>query len=255
MTVLGILQARVSSSRLPGKALKPLLGQPMLARQIERLRRVKAWSKLVVATSTDAADDAIADLCRTLDIGCHRGPLDDVLARFWQAARAERAQHVVRLTGDCPLADPALIDRVIACHLASGADYTSNCLIPSYPDGLDVEAMRWPTLDAAHHEAVSVAEREHVTLFIRRRRDRFVCENIAASEDLSALRWTVDEAEDLALVEAIYAALYPRNPAFATADILAWLARHPAWRTYNVRHRRNAGLDRALAAEAAQGRH
>ncbi len=254
MTVLGILQARVSSSRLPGKALKPLLGQPMLARQIERLHRVEGWSKLVVATSTDRSDDAVADLCQTLGIGCHRGSLEDVLARFWQAARAEQASHIVRLTGDCPLTDPALIDRVIACHLASGADYTSNCLRPSYPDGLDVEAMRWSALDAAHHEAVSIAEREHVTLFIHRRPDRFICENIAAPEDWSALRWTVDEAEDLALVEAIYEALYPVDPAFTTADILDWLARHPAWRTFNAGHRRNAGLDRALAAEAAQGR-
>lgn len=255
MHVLGILQARLSSSRLPGKVMKPLLGQPMLARQIERIRRAGRLDALILATSSDASDDPLEALCQELGMVCHRGPLDDVLARFWQAAQPYRPDHVVRLTGDCPLADPVLIDAVIGHHLASGADYTSNCLIPSYPDGLDVETMRWTALDAAHREARSPAEREHVTLFIHRRRDRFACENIAAPHDLSALRWTVDEAADFALVEAVYRALYPAKPDFTTADILAWLDANPAWRHHNTAHRRNEGLARSLATEAAHEDH
>lgn len=251
MNVLGILQARLSSSRLPGKVLKPILGKPMLARQIERIRRATCLDGLIIATSTDPSDDALEALCQTLDLPCHRGPLDDVLTRFWQAAQRYQPRHVVRLTGDCPLIDPILIDAVVTHHLASGADYTSNCLIPTYPDGLDVEAMRIEALECAAAEASSVAEREHVSLFIHRRQDRFVCENIRADHDLSALRWTVDEPADFALVEAVYQALYPAKPDFTSHDILAWLDQNPLWRNHNTDYRRNEGLARSLAVEAA----
>src|SRR5438093_4137594 len=122
--ILAILQARVSSSRLPGKVLKPLLGVPMLLRQIERLDRAWSLDKLIIATSRDGADDALAALCCENGIECCRGSLDDVLDRFYQAARHYQPEHVVRLTGDCPLADPAIIDAVVAFHLDGGFDYT-----------------------------------------------------------------------------------------------------------------------------------
>ncbi|RME63689.1 MAG: spore coat protein [Alphaproteobacteria bacterium] len=250
MTVLGILQARMSSRRLPGKVLQPILGAPMLLRQIERIRRARRLDGLVVATSTAPEDDALAQLCDAHGVACHRGPLDDVLTRVWQAAAPYRPAHVVRLTGDCPLADPALIDAVIARHLDSGADYTSNCLPPTYPDGLDVEVVRIAALEAAWREAASPAEREHVTLFIHRRPQRFRCENLAAARDLSHLRWTVDEPDDLELVRRIYQALYPAKPDFGSDDILAWLDANPAWARHNMRHPRNEGLARALASEA-----
>lgn len=247
--VLGVLQARVSSSRLPGKVLRPLFGQPMIARQVERIRRARALDALVLATSTDPSDDALAAWAAGAGVPLYRGALDDVLDRFVSAARPFSPAHVVRLTGDCPLADPAVIDAVVAHHLASGADYTSNTIAPTWPDGLDVEVMTMAALEAAALEATALFQREHVTQFIVRQPQRFRLENLRADNDLSALRWTVDEPADFELVEAVYAALYPANPAFGTADILAFLQHNPQWITHNTQHGRNEGLAKSIARE------
>lgn len=255
MNVLGVLQARVSSSRLPGKVLRPLLGQPMIARQIERLHRARTLDALVLATSTDPSDDALARWAEDAGVPVYRGSLDDVLDRFVSAARPYAPRHVARLTGDCPLADPAVIDAVVARHLQSGADYTSNTIEPTWPDGLDVEVMTMAALETAAREAAAQFQREHVTQFIVRQPGRFRLENVRGDNDLSALRWTVDEPADFELVEAIYAALYPSNPAFGTADILAFLQHNPQWMTHNTRHARNEGLARSIARELqGQGR-
>jgi len=145
--VLAILQARMSSTRLPGKVMRPLLGEPMVWRQWERILRAKLISRLVLATSDDPSDDVLASFAASHGMACHRGSLDDVLARFAGAAEAfGPADHIVRLTADCPLTDPALIDAVIAHQIAGGADYTSNSVERSFADGLDVEVMRWDTL-------------------------------------------------------------------------------------------------------------
>ncbi|MCS6944461.1 MAG: glycosyltransferase family protein [Sutterellaceae bacterium] len=249
MNVLGILQARVSSSRLPGKVLKPLLGEPMIARQIERLRRARMLEALVLATSTDSSDDPLARWAQAAGVPVYRGSLDDVLDRFVCAARPYAPAHVVRLTGDCPLADPAVIDLVVTRHLQGGADYTSNTLEPTWPDGLDVEVMTMAALEAAARESTAQYQREHVTQFIIRQPERFRLQNVRADNDLSGLRWTVDEPADFELVEAIYAALYPSKPAFGTADILAFLRDNPHWMTHNTRHARNEGLARSIARE------
>jgi len=206
--ILGILQARAGSSRLPGKVLKPLLGAPMLARQIERLQRSTRLDQLVVATSDQADDLAIAALCAELDVPCFRGPLDDVLQRFHLAAQPFGPSQIVRLTGDCPLADPALID-----------------------------------------DAHTPTQREHVTYYIRQHADQFKIGALSRTPSLAHLRWTVDEPADFALVEQIYQRLYPSNPAFATDDILALLAREPQLATLNTQHQRNEGLARSLAKE------
>lgn len=249
MNVLGVLQARVSSTRLPGKVLRPILGQPMIARQIERLRRARTLETLVLATSTDSSDDALARWAEAARVPVYRGSLDDVLDRFVSAARPYAPTHVVRLTGDCPLADPAVIDLVVARHLETGADYTSNTIEPTWPDGLDVEAMTMAALETAAREATARFQREHVTQFIVRQPDRFRLQSVRGDNDLSALRWTVDEPADFELVEAIYAALYPSNPAFVTADILAFLKHNPHWITHNTQHARNEGLARSIARE------
>lgn len=255
MNVIGVLQARVSSTRLPGKVLRPLLGEPMIVRQVERLRRARMLEALVLATSTDPSDDALARWADAAGVPVYRGSLDDVLDRFVCAARPYAPAHVVRLTGDCPLADPAVIDLVVARHLESGADYTSNTIEPTWPDGLDVEAMTMAALEAAAREATARYQREHVTQFIVRQPRRFRLHSVRHDNDLSALRWTVDEPADFELVEAIYAALYPSNPAFATADILAFLRDHPRWITHNAQHSRNEGLARSIARELqGQGR-
>ena len=133
MSVLCILQARVSSTRLPGKVLKPILGEPMLARQIERIARAERVDALTVATSDQASDDGVAGLCERLGVDCYRGSLDDVLDRFYQAARRSGPSHVMRLTGDCPLTDPAILDALVELHLAGDFDYSSNVEERTYP--------------------------------------------------------------------------------------------------------------------------
>ncbi|MBX7199604.1 MAG: glycosyltransferase family protein [Rhodospirillaceae bacterium] len=247
--ILAVLQARVSSSRFPGKVLAPLLGQPMLFRQIERVRRCREIQDLVVATSTDPSDDALAEACGSHGVKVARGNLNDVLDRFITAATPFNPAAVVRLTGDCPLADPETIDAVVA-HYRSGAfDYVSNVEPATYPDGLDTEIIRMEALTRAHRDARLQSEREHVTLFIRNHPEIFRRGNIALPENLSHMRWTVDEPADLVFVEAVYRELYPSNPAFSLADILDLLRRKPQLADINAGFERNAGLAKSLAED------
>lgn len=222
--ILAILQARMSSRRLPGKVLSPVFGAPMLARQVERVSRAKRIDKLVVATSAEASDDPIEALCGQLGVICYRGSLDDVLGRFAGAARTHGpADHIVRLTADCPLADWDVIDDCVALHLKAGADYTSNIIERSYPDGLDVEVMKRATLERADAEAPAGDAREHVTPYIYCSPDRFSIVHMVQGEDQAAMRWTVDGPADLDMTCAVYEALYPANPAFNRFDVLAFL--------------------------------
>lgn len=251
MNVLAILQARVSSSRLPNKVLTPLLGEPMLARQIERLRRAETIDQLILATSDHKSDDPLAELCARLGVSCHRGSLDDVLARFSGTYAAfGPATHVARLTGDCPLADPEVIDRVVRHHIACGADYTTNAVQPTWPDGLDVEVMRATVLQRAFVEARLPSEREHVTPYIHKHPEWFRVEHVRGEQDLSSLRWTVDEPADLAFVTEVYAQLYPQNSAFTTDDVLSLLRRRPELAQINGNFMRNEGYTKSLAVDS-----
>ena len=250
--MLTILQARCSSTRLPGKVLKPILGEPMLARHLERLGRARHLGPIVVATSSEVSDDPLAELCQRLGVACFRGALDDVLDRFHGAAQPYQPEHLLRLTGDCPLADPAVIDACVDFHLAGDYDYSTNALQPTFPDGLDVEVFRFRCLDEAWREARLPSEREHVTPFIHSRPERYRIGHFRQAEDLSWLRWTVDRPEDFAVVEAIYQALYPANPAFTTSDILAFLAAHPEIARRNADITRNEGYLKSLAADRPQ---
>jgi spore coat polysaccharide biosynthesis protein SpsF len=247
--ILAILQARVSSRRLPGKVLRPILGQAMILRQIERLQRSRRIDRLVMATSVDGSDDPLAALVDSAGLDVHRGSLDDVLDRFVTAATAYEPTWVVRLTGDCPLADPQVIDQVIEATVNSVSDYGSNTLEPTYPDGLDVEVIRYQVLKEVWRAGGSSAEREHVTLGIYRHPERFRLLSVKGEPDLSALRWTVDELADFLFVERVYAELFPSNPSFDTGDVLALLADHPGLIELNAGIRRNEGLAKSIAAE------
>jgi len=246
--ILAILQARMSSSRLPGKVLLPLAGAPMLARQIERLRRAETPERLIVATSDQPEDLPIAKLANELGLEAFRGSLNDVLDRFYHAALPHRPDWIVRVTGDCPLADWTVIDACVRFALDGGYDYASNTLEPSWPDGLDVEVARFAALETAWQEARSPVEREHVMPFITRRPERFRLGSLRNDEDLSALRWTVDEPADYRFVAQVYETLYPANPHFGTADILALLAREPRLAEINRGFVRNEGLIRSEQA-------
>ena len=225
--ILAVVQARMSSKRLPGKVLKSILGRPMLLHQLDRARRARAFDRLVVATSTDDSDDDVVSLCRDSGYECERGSLNDVLDRFWQIASRDGAEHIVRLTGDCPLTDPEIIDLVVDAHLANGADYTSNTQPHStWPDGLDVEVVRAGVLEQAWNEAATPSDREHVLPFVWSRPERFRLNTVVNEMNLSDLRWTVDDQTDFEFVEAIFAALYPKDPMFGLRDVQEFLLRN-----------------------------
>jgi spore coat polysaccharide biosynthesis protein SpsF len=224
---LAILQARMTSSRLPGKVLMPILGKPMILHQIERIRRSQKIGGLIIATSVDPSDDAIASTCTSAGLDIYRGSLHDVLDRFHGAIQRDSASAVVRLTGDCPLIDPEVIDRVVDEFSDRGCDYASNTLVPTYPDGLDVEVISRPVLEKAWRDATSSYDREHVTPYIYNRPKEFVLGNVANSTNHSGLRWTVDKQSDLDFVRKIFEGLYPDSPAFGTEDIISFLGRSP----------------------------
>lgn len=236
----------MSSSRLPGKVDREILGKPMLARQIERINRSTAIEKLVVATSTNPEDDTVEAIARDAGVECFRGSLNDVLDRFYQCALRYHPQWIIRLTGDCPLSDWRIIDAVAAFAIAGNHDYASNGKEPSFPDGLDVEVVKFQALETAWHEAVLASDREHVLPFIHRQDGRFSIGNYRNGEDLSGLRWTVDEPADLEFVRAVYSELYEANPDFAFADILRLLEKKPELATINGGFTRNEGYLKSL---------
>lgn len=213
----------MTSTRLPGKVMAPVLGEPMIGRQVERLRRARLIDTLVVATSTDPSDDSLAVYCERLGLTVTRGPLDDVLERFRMAlAPHADAKAVVRLTADCPLADPVLIDEVIAHHHQVDADYTSNTLQRrTYPHGLDTEVIRPSVLNQAAERARDPYEREHVTPYIYRRPEVYRLAGVSRHRSLAYLRWTVDFPQDLTFVRDVYARLYPFDPDFDSDAIAA----------------------------------
>lgn len=250
--VLAILQARMSSSRLPGKVLLQVCGKPLLQHQIERVQRCASISRLVVATSTDTSDDPIEALARDIGVHVYRGSLDDVLDRFFQAALPHQPGWVVRLTGDCPLADPAVIDRVVRETCDGGLDYVSSALHPTFPDGLDAECLRHSVLEQAWRGARLPSEREHVTSFVYSRPERFRLGEIRNDMDLSALRWTVDEARDFVFVSQIYERLYHARPDFSMEDVLQLLDNEPWLSQLNGGILRNEGYFRSLKQDAAR---
>jgi spore coat polysaccharide biosynthesis protein SpsF len=217
MTVLAVVQARMGSRRLPGKVLADVGGKPLLAFILARLETAPL-DAVVVATSVADRDDPIAELCRALRVRVVRGPEEDVLARFCQVVEGHRADHVVRITADCPFADPTIVALALDTHLASRADYTSNTIVRTFPDGLDVEVATRESLLAAAADATDPEEREHVTPFIYRHPDRFHLSSFRSDEFLADERWTIDTAEDLAFVRRVVDELGERT--FAWRDVL-----------------------------------
>jgi len=237
--ILGLLQARTSSTRLPGKVILPILGKPMILHQIDRIGRANLIDKLVLVTSSDDTDEALAEACLDYGVPVYRGSLDDVLDRFYQAALLENPDHIVRLTGDCPLADPEIIDRVCQFHLNGGFDYSSNVHPPTWPDGLDVEIFSMEKLADAWNEAQDKFDHEHVTPWMLRQ--GFSLGNVVNQLDLSGLRWTVDEPEDLEFARRIFEGLYEKNQNFGVDKILDFLGNNPEIQAINQHFVRNAG--------------
>lgn len=232
----------MTSTRLPGKVLLPIAGRPMLSYQIERLRRVRGHDVLVVATTVNATDDPIVEFCAAEGVRCARGSELDVLRRYHDAATAVGATVVARVTSDCPLIDPDVVDDVIRIFKAARGklDYASNMLEPNYPCGMAVEVMSTVALSEADAEATSPVDREHVTPFLYRNPHRYQLQSVRLDADLSANRWTVDTPEDFELVRRILESLYPCCPHFTMKDVLALLEQHPQWRALNQHVRQKA---------------
>ncbi len=222
----------------------------MLSLQIERIQRSKKIDKLIVATSNDRSDSDIDNLCINIQIPCFRGSLDDVLDRFYQTALLYKPEHVVRLSGDCPLIDPEIIDKVINFYFEGDFDFATNSMAPyTFPDGLDLEVFSFTVLGKVWHEAILPSHREHVSPFIRQHPEMFKVGYYKNEVDLSHLRWTVDEPEDFELVSQIYKELYPQNPTFVTEDILGLINRKPSLLEINSHVERNLGAKKSAEAD------
>ena len=225
--ILAVLQARMGSSRLPGKSMATLQGEPMIVRQLERLRGARCLSKIVVATSTDPADDALAGFLVSRGHTVHRGAGADILARIARCAEAISAvSHVVRLKGDAPFMDPGIIDDAVRMALASGADYTSNRVQRTFPVGLEVEVIKASVLREAAAEARGPQARVSPTAAIRNQPERWSQAHLKTSRDWSKLDWRVKTAADLAFARSIYDALYPVDPDFRMGDVLDLVESH-----------------------------
>ena len=202
MTIGIIVQARVSSARLPGKVLMPLAGKPLLACLVERLKRVRGALPIVVATSEAPEDDAVEALARSLSVGCYRGPLQDVAARLAQAAKQAGFAAFARANADSPLLDPALVERGHALYLEGGVDLVSNVFPRSFPKGMSVELIRTEALERVVKSSTDALDREHVTRFIYAHPKQFRIRNFSATAPRPDLQLSIDTAKDFARIEA-----------------------------------------------------
>jgi spore coat polysaccharide biosynthesis protein SpsF (cytidylyltransferase family) len=236
-----IVQARMGSTRLPGKVMLDLGGQPMLARVVRRAQRARRVDELLVATSNASDDDRIASFAQQIGVGLFRGNEHDVLDRYYQAALSASATVVVRITADCPFIDPAIVDSVVAAFLAADpvVAFAANTIDRTFPRGLDVEVCAFEALARAWSEAADPYERAHVMPFVYQRPERFRLLNVASGAQHGALRWTVDTPDDLLFARAVYSRL-GNSDDFAWADVLALVEAEPSLAALNCGVRQKA---------------
>jgi spore coat polysaccharide biosynthesis protein SpsF len=235
--IVAIIQARMGSTRLPGKILKTIQGKPMLWHIVNRLKNVEPLKNVVIATSDNPLDDQVFKMAKANSISCFRGSESDVLKRFYDAAVFAEAEYVIRITGDCPLVDPIIINDLITlyfdkpydfCGIATGAGVANQSNINRFPDGLDAEMLSFKVLKETHNEACVDFQREHVTPFIWKNKERYDSATLfSTTGDYSDLRWTVDNQVDFDFVEWIYKMLYPVNNEFNYLDVLKLLKKYP----------------------------
>lgn len=246
MRTIAIIQARMSSSRLPGKVLLDIAGKPMLARVVERTRRARTVDDVLIATTTDATDDPIEDFCREHGYLVYRGSMFDVLDRFYQAARQARAEVIVRVTADCPVIDPGVIDQTVDAFWQQAADFACNRLPPpwkrTFPIGLDTEVCSFAGLERAWKEAQQAFEREHVMPYFYDQEGRFKVVVVDSEEDYGAYRWTVDTAEDLRLLREIFGR-FNGDDTFTWLDVLNLVQREPELLAINASVQHKSGTD------------
>jgi spore coat polysaccharide biosynthesis protein SpsF len=240
---IAILQARTTSRRLPGKLLQPVAGEPLLQRTIERVLLCLRIDRLVIATSIDPSDDPVEAIAARMNVECFRGAQDDVLDRYYQAARTFEAERIVRLRADCVLTDPSLIDEIVSHHDSGRHEYCSNVTERTFPRGLDAEVFSFAALQATWREADAPYDREHVTPFLQRNPVRFVHGVVRDTRDRSHMRWIVDAPEDLEFVNGVFERLYPFGINFSRNDIFELLEECPELSAINA-HCGSAGARR-----------
>lgn len=231
MKTVAIIQARMGSTRLPGKVLKKVLDKPLLSFQLERVKRTTRIDDIVVATTNEKIDDGIVHFCKSQKVHVFRGAEEDVLSRYYEAAVKHKADIIVRLTSDCPLIEPAIIDQVIQLYLdKQPIDYVSNTYNKrTFPRGLDTEVFSFQALKKAHQGAVLQRDREHVTAYIYSNKNSFQLAAFSQANDYSHHRWTVDTDEDFELVSRILKTIYPTNPTFTMENVIQLLKENPSW--------------------------
>ncbi len=241
MNNVAIVQARMSSSRLPGKVLLPLGKRSVIGQVFHQLSYCKKIQRRVLATSIDASDDALAAWARSESIEIYRGNLNDVLDRFYQTAKWAKADNIVRITGDCPLIDPTLVDKVVGMFLEGGYDYVSNSNPPTFPDGMDAEVFTWASLEESWKSAELPSEREHVTPYIKNHIGQFKIGNLENDKNLENIRLTLDNPEDYKLISLIYERL-EKNDAYISLDaILDLIQKDKSLLEINTHIQRNEG--------------
>jgi spore coat polysaccharide biosynthesis protein SpsF len=249
MNVVIIIQARMGSTRLPGKMLLEIDSKSIIAYVVDRVRQSSLINTVLLATGKDKSNDVLADWAGYVGIPCYRGSENDVLDRIYQAAKQVQADVVVRITGDCPLMDFEIIDAVVAEYHNGKYDYVSNVHPPTYPDGMDVEVFSFASLEKAWNEATLASEREHVTPYIWKNTDLFHIKNVASSEDLSQYRLTLDTQEDFILLQKIITYLNKKEEYCGLSCIVDTIKKHPEWMELNVAYDRNEGYEKSLKEE------
>lgn len=245
MKNIAIIQARTGASRLPNKVIIQIKGKSVLEHVIDRVKRSTQINEVIVATTISESDLRIAGLCAQNGIRVFCGSEDDVLDRYYQAAKLLEADNVIRITADCPLHDAQVIDQVIMSHIAQNNDYTSNTLKETFPDGLDCEIMKYSVLKEAWKEAKMASQREHVTQYIIHN-DKYKKSCVLSKENHGDERWTLDTKDDLRFIERVYEELYDSNPFFNYEDIITLLNKKPEIRKINSGSMRNEGLIKSL---------
>lgn len=251
--IAAIVQARMGSTRLPGKVLMNLAGKPVLWHVITRLQHASLLDRICVATTRESEDDCIEESCGMWNISVYRGSRDDVLSRYYECAKRIGMQrgkedYIVRITADCPFVDPAIVDILIEKAVTGHYDYVSNTDPPTFPDGLDVEVFRFEVLETAVKEAKLNSELEHVTPFIRNNRS-FLKYNHASTPDLSNIRLTLDTCEDYKTITAIYDALYREGEIISLTNVLNLLETRSDILAINAHHKRNEGYNKSCSQD------
>ncbi len=253
MSVIAIIQARVGSTRLPNKVLLDLKGKTVLERVIERVAASRLVDKIVVATTVSPDDLALVKLCAENLVSVFCGSEVDVLDRYYQAAGLFGAGQIVRITADCPLMDPAVIDKVIEEHLRAKADYTANIIKETYPDGEDVEVFTYAVLKKAWQNARLASEREHVTPYIRKHGELFKIVSVEQAENQRVKRWTLDNPEDYEFIKMVYDELFDGQRLFGMREVLEMLEKNEGAESINRHLARNSGYQKSLRADVVLG--